>query len=627
MRICHGLLGETIDVDEESWRKPLDVVREHACSRWGLDVDDLIVLAGGGAVVGPDTTAEELCGKGESEDAPTKAFNVFVFLRRHLSGALGTVEDTLSNLPVAPEEQCRDDSSDAWKEEEQLRLKAASDPALEAFRGNIEEARKRVHEARPVLNLAKREEVRLDVHRQAVKAVLDNLLSHTATCGRSLTLFMQKYDRVQETLEHNLSQVEPSLEALAATQLHPALCAPGKETLLDVLPRDRLLQFTSNLKEERDRLAQRLDKLRQRHSNVQALCDQVVEKLRHLLDEEAAQSSIQSIENALASVQASMLPELCACVPPEGASPSDVLEYEKRSRDLLEGLNRVCSGVWHSKAELSVACDRQREAFLARLREVAYLQAKVREVERQAALLEEEINAQLSGSQDLAHLRRMPKAYQKLLSEIARRKEFKARYLDRCTEARNALARMKESENARRKDFNQRYGVHLPAPLFQGCSGFSPGGLVPTVSVEVPDFDVDLPEVVAAAFAATAAAPQQQLFGTADQQPAIAASPSAASGGDPDDAVLPDEAGQAPASVAQRIEELEARQRAVSGGELASATLSSAAATPALASAATPAAAAVAESKLKGLPASAGGGGAPGEAAKTTSAAEDTLDE
>merc|ERR1712187_787839 len=113
--------------------------------------------------------------------------------------------------------------------------------------------------------------------------------------------------------------------------------------------------------------------------------------------------------------------------------------------------------------ELRAAWQHQSATFLQRLREVSYIQSKVRDVERQAVVLEGEVNSQRMNAAQLGHLRRMPKAYQKMLVEVARRREFRGHYAAQCEHFRSLLGKMMEDENSRRREFMKHYGCHLPA--------------------------------------------------------------------------------------------------------------------------------------------------------------------
>eukprot|EP00927_Polykrikos_kofoidii_P072023 TRINITY_DN6819_c0_g1_i1.p1 TRINITY_DN6819_c0_g1~~TRINITY_DN6819_c0_g1_i1.p1 ORF type:complete len:590 (+),score=112.12 TRINITY_DN6819_c0_g1_i1:107-1876(+) len=485
MRICNGLTGEALDLDDRElpWKKLLDLVKQQACERWSVPAEELIVLAGDGSLVGPDWRAEEF-DKGQYSCSSN---DIFVFVRNALSGF---APDPVSDQLAFVEDEIEDHDS-SHPEDELLRLRAeCGDSAVEQFRSNIAEARRRVVELRPIASLVTREEARLQVQRLAGRAVLENLASHVATCTRSLTLFLQKHERVQERLDNCLAQVEPSMAALGATTLHHALRAPGQETLADVVPRERILRFTAKMQAERDRLGQRMEKLRHRHEHVQVLCDQVAERLRQLSDENGVDVAARAIAAGRSKAESELLPALCACVPREGADAHAVLADEQQSEAILKSLTETCLSVRNSQADLAVASERSRGALLQRLREVSYMQSKVREVERQAALLEEEINSQRGSTQQLNHIKRMPKAYQRMLFEIARRREFRTRYATKIEMTRTMLAKMMEDENAHRREFIQRYGCHLPAELIQGLGSF-----VPPTSVHVPEFDVALPEI------------------------------------------------------------------------------------------------------------------------------------
>lgn len=484
MRICHSLLGDAIQVEDQElkWRKPLDIVRQRAKDRWGVAVDDVIVLASGGAVVGPTTGSEAL---GSDPD-------VFVFLHSALDSQVVPLEGYAA-LPASRAVAEEEVAVNAAVAAEASRLEdfsaaAGTDPAFGALRNNIVEAQRWLaEEVRPAVSMAAHFEERLNVQRCAVQTVLDNLAMHRATCSRSMSLFMHKYERVQERFDQNLGKVEASMAALRDVPLHPVLRASGRDTLADAIPHERILQFTHHLQAERTRLAQRLEKLQKQDAQAQALCEQVVTKVQHLLQDETVETCTGSVKRHHAQVTGDVLPALKVRLPQEGAEPAAVLEEEKRSAGVLEGLARICQDLRSEQAELSARWDRKTTNFVQRLREVACVQSQVRGVERQAALLEEEINVQHGYTQQLAHLQKMPRAYQKALSEVERRHKFKAMLQTQSERARSMLARMVEDENTRRRNFIHHHGCHLPVDLVQGLGGF-----VPSVTLDVPEFDAQL---------------------------------------------------------------------------------------------------------------------------------------
>lgn len=499
MRICHGLLGDAIYVEDQElqWRKPLDIVRQLAKDRWAADSEDIIVLASGGAVVGPSCSSE---GFGDDRD-------IFVFLRSALdlqadaadaaASATATVAEVCGQAVAEEEALAAAVAGDTLRFAE-LRQSPSGDPAFAALRQNIEEARSHLAVVRPVVSMAAQLEARLDVQRLAVQVVLDNLAAHRTTCSRSMSLFLQKHERVRERFDQNLSKVEASIEALRNVSLHPALRTAGRESLADAIPRERILRFTQDLQVERERLAKRMDRLKKQDTQTQALCDQVAGKVQQLLQDDAVKASASAVRSQHDRAVNELLPALEVQLPLEGADAAAVLEEERRTAGVLQGLSELCEEIRVQLRELSGSWARQRVSFLQRLREVACIQSKVRGVERQAALLEEEINVQHGHSQQLTHLQKMPRAYMKAESEIERRHQFKALLLGEGERARNTFARLVEEENARRRGFIHRYGCHLPADLVQGL-----GTLVPPVTMEVPEFDTQLPDLGEVAGAGT----------------------------------------------------------------------------------------------------------------------------
>lgn len=457
MRICHGLPGESLVVDSQElqWRSPLDVIKQRATECWEVS-DDLIVLASGGATVNADSALD--------------GGDVFFFLRSDLDPKVN-----VAVKPLTPQVERED-----WP------ISESSDPAFEALHSNIAAARQRVSESRSVANLVAGLVHRLDIQRLAAQAVQDNLRTHRATCSRSIELFLQKYERVQEKFDQNMATVELSVDALCAVPLHASMRAAGRETLADVVPRDRVTSFSAHLQAERTRLVQRMEKFRRLYSHAHSLCDKVSSKVEHFLHEDTA--LFARIQQQHLLVESELLPVLQ--MPSEGAPASSVLEQERRSGSALESLCHTCGTVHGLFSELQAWWSRRHGNFVQRLREVAYAQSKVSDVERQAALLEEEINAQRSYSQQLGQFRLMPKAYQKTIFEVARRRQFCSSYLAHVKHSRASLLRMVEDENARRRGFSTRYGCLLPVDLVPGL-----GSLVPPPVVDVPVFDALLPDI------------------------------------------------------------------------------------------------------------------------------------
>ncbi|CAE6921482.1 GLTP1 [Symbiodinium natans] len=469
------LAGEAVEVDDTEYRKPLDLVRQHARERWNLLPEDLIVLTCGGGTLSENSRSEDVSG------------DVFFFLQKCLESEVDVVP---ARLDPADPTLATFGGGEELDEVVGQRCVDVIDPAFEAFRSNIAEARARIAESRSVAALALRCEERVAVQRLAARAVLDNLTSHRTACSRSMSLLAQKSSRVQTRLNDSLDKVEVSMKALESVVLHAALQTQGRTTLADVMPRERIRRFTEGLEAERAQLIQRLGKLQRQDNQLQALCDQIAERVEQLIHDDGVGVEAKSIQDEQGRAQRELLPELRALVPSAGAAPSRVLEDEKRSALVLDGVKTACANVRSSLDQLQSCWDRQHQTFVQRLREVAYVQSKVRYVERQAALLEEEVNAQSNNSQQLNRLQKMPRAYNSTLREVALRRQFRARYLAQGEKALTTLSRMVEVENSRRRTFLQRYSCYLPTDFVQGL-----GTLAPLATVEVPDFDSQLPEI------------------------------------------------------------------------------------------------------------------------------------
>mmetsp|Transcript_26792 Transcript_26792/g.63806 ORF Transcript_26792/g.63806 Transcript_26792/m.63806 type:complete len:561 (-) Transcript_26792:140-1822(-) len=544
MRICHGLAGEVVQVDSE-YRKPLDLVRQHARERWSLQLEDLIVLTSNGNVLSAESREEEV-------------EEVYFFTRQCLETQVEVIPDRLD--PADP-------SLAAFGGVEELddvvgqRCEDVIDPVFEAFRSNIAEARARILESRPVVALAQRCEERAQAQTRAARAVLENLNSHRTACGRSISLLVQKSNRVQAKLSDCLEKVEASMKALESVALHTALQSEGRQCLADVVPRDRILRFTESLEAEAAQLVQRLEKLQRQDSQLEGMCEQVAERVEQLIREDAVGAEAQQIHEEQVCAQRE-LPKLRALVPSAGAAPAMVLEDEKRSALLRDRVTSACAKLLRAMEQLQSCWDRQHQMFVQRLREVAYVQSKVRYVERQAALLEEEVNAQSSKAQQLARLQKMPKAYYSALREVGLRRQFRERYVAQAEKARTTLSRMVEAENSRRRGFLQKHSCYLPVDLVQGLGAFAPAS-----TVEVPDFDSQLPDIALASLEADkdVPGPTTSVCSTSSLRATVNVS-NVSSSGEAAAAQGSEAAEAKPAAkeaTAERIAELEARNKAL----------------------------------------------------------------
>ena len=121
---------------------------------------------------------------------------------------------------------------------------------------------------------------------------------------------------------------------------------------------------------------------------------------------------------------------------------------------------------------------------------------KLRSLEVSGVLLEQVYSRVRNSYAQLGHVPRMSQSYDKAMMEIARRKRFKDKYLDRLQQMRSELSALRSDEDERRKRFNEKYGKHLPASLIPSLND-SVGQVTITLA---QDFDFGLPDVSASGF-------------------------------------------------------------------------------------------------------------------------------
>jgi septation ring formation regulator EzrA len=125
-----------------------------------------------------------------------------------------------------------------------------------------------------------------------------------------------------------------------------------------------------------------------------------------------------------------------------------------------------------------------------RLRTIALLQSKIRDLANRIIVFHEALMKQKKAFHQLVYVQSMPKTYVASLDEVARRRRFGKRLSAYVAKVSENLTKMREQEIEKRKAFLNTYGRFIPRDLVPGLTGS-----VPPFEIHFPSFDTTLPAV------------------------------------------------------------------------------------------------------------------------------------
>jgi hypothetical protein len=241
------------------------------------------------------------------------------------------------------------------------------------------------------------------------------------------------------------------------------------------------------MREDHVRLEGKIESLTENSAEICKVTDQEHENLNAFEEDRTLEQAMEEQASALDKARP-LWDRVLECV--TATEAQDVLAAEKVSARVVADLEPVllehqeqhqrCLQLWNAR------CGH----FLQRLRDVSYVQTRLRSVELQGVLFSESLRTLGSQLAQASHIAKMPVAYQKALYELARRRQFKQRYLAYAQHARDVLKRMKDEEDECRRHFMRRHGCHLPTDFLPGLDTLPPAPVI-----EVASFDEGLPEV------------------------------------------------------------------------------------------------------------------------------------
>ncbi|CEM11250.1 unnamed protein product [Vitrella brassicaformis CCMP3155] len=533
--VCDALYGEVLHLERIDVGKkggPNEALKAKLADKWRVPVQDIILLPEGGGGGGADTDRDRwwftfrrssLDQKGTDVSASSSGAPQSSSASSAPSGLIDSGEGSGDDPFLRPHRLTTSTHVELEADEEELFRSASAqtlDPALQSFHNAMHDARLVVEGTRSLSMAISDLHERVRRQKRACRAVIANLLHHKDTFLASVDAFSKKSTGVHARHQSVLEGLDAAIGRLREVELHPAMRLQGRHTLADVVPEQRIRQFAASCGADHDRIRRRIEQLRKvaietgQHTDgelekMNDFCaDETVEKNMHELNELLRQqkATFKSLLQTLppqptieASTTISMVgvgdaqrpqehPDVVRSFSPEAAA--ELLAKEKQQHEYLGRVQDLHEKVKELYSRCCVRWSSRCAAFLEHLREVSSLQSRIHQLSSQGVVFEETLNKQKADFSHLSHIDRMPSAYQAALTEIARRRTFKAKYVARAMSACDVLTRMREEEEERRRTFMKRHGVHLPAEFIPGLEA-----LPATISVDIPDFDEGLPQI------------------------------------------------------------------------------------------------------------------------------------
>lgn len=408
MKLVHAISGEAREVES---------VKEHPkyliSRQWGLPEDDLILLTDRGTKV-------DLLFSADADSSLWKTQWILFFQKSLLD----------KNVALPLFFPLRDKASASGRT-----LGQPSSPIERANPENDVVSLEDLHSFFPT---------RIYLQSRAMLAVRDNLVSYRDKLSASLDAFKRQIGKWQMRYNKCRETLDADLQTLKDTSLHPALELRQK-SLADLIPVERIRQFSDSLQEEIPLLWTDVQKLYDKLDVTSLQATQVCERLSLLSSDDLIVDSRDKMGRALGDAN----------------GDATVISCELQQR-------------WSERCRV----------FLQLLREVAVSQSEIKHIFSRGVHVEERVNGLKNRAAQLEHVGLFRQAYGKALQEVKRRRAFRDESLKIAQEATMQLRRLEEEETELREKFAAKYGHHLP-------SGFLPavtqGNRVVSVKFSIPD--------------------------------------------------------------------------------------------------------------------------------------------
>eukprot|EP01116_Phalansterium_solitarium_P018996 TRINITY_DN5186_c0_g1_i2.p1 TRINITY_DN5186_c0_g1~~TRINITY_DN5186_c0_g1_i2.p1 ORF type:complete len:458 (-),score=124.83 TRINITY_DN5186_c0_g1_i2:140-1513(-) len=313
------------------------------------------------------------------------------------------------------------------------------------------------------LSLCKGSIAEQEIQVAAVDAAVTHLNQHLQQVGEAYKNFQGMYQRLNEKHEKLLASFPGDMERLRNIPLHIALRRDRMNTLMDVIPEQKLRLWAEDCAAEHGQLSTRVAEL-----------DKQVTGLRHQALAAAAQRCDVDFKSLGASVQRAndIVGEVALHTQLFAADLQQVKDRRDESTKLDRSQWSLCDGLDEMKKmhahHIGVMMKHDETVRLIgqqcsssklrlsknahdRVRHMAYLQSKIRELAQMIIGFHEALVRQKTAFQQLVYVQCLPRAYQASLDEIARRRRFGQKMNALVVKCNQVLEKIQVDETAKRQ--------------------------------------------------------------------------------------------------------------------------------------------------------------------------------
>lgn len=365
-------------------------------------------------------------------------------------------------------------------------LDKASDPAIKALPSYERQFRFHFDKGLAIFNatidrfeICKRLLHEKQVQSMAIDAAKRNMDHHYKMIDQMFSDFMKHFNRQQKQHSDILANLDKDLDRLRKCKLHPFLVADGRVTLLDCMD-------TSNLDKQAQFCASSHKHLQGKVMQLKAVFMQLqknVESFSHLVplvdvhDSERALTDHASVVDEEKTIMQSLSKDVNTVKKLVDDCVTSNVPLSMKPHDAVSALGPMYHVHVNSHLPKMDHCyqriEKLLESYIAKKHEmgccvhtcmqrVAALQSSIRDVRNQLAALKEALSHQDEVFKELKLVRQIGPAYRACLAEVVRRKASMKLYMGQAGQLAERMARIRETEIARREEFLRNRGVSLP---------------------------------------------------------------------------------------------------------------------------------------------------------------------
>eukprot|EP00656_Telonema_subtile_P005620 TRINITY_DN1255_c0_g1_i2.p1 TRINITY_DN1255_c0_g1~~TRINITY_DN1255_c0_g1_i2.p1 ORF type:complete len:825 (-),score=179.32 TRINITY_DN1255_c0_g1_i2:277-2751(-) len=311
---------------------------------------------------------------------------------------------------------------------------------------------------------------------RALLSARSNLVGHAAHFCKKFTAFNEELTNSFKQYDKILASCDTGFEALEKVTMPPELLSEGSQMMAS-MSESTIVQ---NMQSIRSYVAGALQQLKGRFSELSVTNMETSARLEVHMDmselEPTNGTHFTKIEETAAEMAELQTAQHELCADPENLSAmyGNDAKLQKKMRKVFSAQESL-----------------QQEAH-TRMRHVSTHQSQIQKMAKSISGYKDSLQSLDRYFGELEHVPHISTAFEAGLIEVRRRAQFREAYshqANQCTEMINELV---QCEIGVRKAFANTHGRHLPPTLIPGLSE-----MPPTLNIEVPLFDTELPTLEA----------------------------------------------------------------------------------------------------------------------------------